>query len=355
MRAAVVERPGAISVRDWQDPESPSGDEVMIRIRTAGVCHSDVGVVSGHMKQSGGMVVPGHENMGVVEAVGDRCGDLQPGQRVIINPLLTCGRCPRCLAGEETACEPWFAGTGGCGSLGRARDGGFAEYVVVPARNVIPLPSEVSDSEGAILTDAGAATYHAVRRAAPRPSEIGVVFGLGGLGQCCLRYLKLIRGVHIIAVDTQPGKLELARTSGADAVVNAASDDVPEAVRDLTGGYGADFAMEHSGVPAAVETALVSLRLHGRLVMTGCAAESFSVPMSRFSLGEFSVAGAHAATLGELHEILALVARRVVVFDDLVTHRFPLSRLPDALDILGGTAEAPDGPAIRIVIDQMDV
>lgn len=354
MRAAVVEGPGVLTIREWPDPADPTAGDVVIRTRVAGVCHSDVGVVSGHMNQSGAQLVPGHENMGVIEAVGSDVADVQVGQRVIVNPLLTCGRCPRCLAGEETACERWYAADGGCGSVGRARDGGFAEYLVVPSRNVISLPDSVSDAEGAIVTDAAAVTYHAVRRAAPRPAETGLVFGLGGLGQCCLRYLRLIHGLRIIGVDADPAKLEMARLAGADAVIDATTEDVPAVVRDLTGGRGADFAMEHTGVPDAVETALASLRMHGRVVMTGCSPDTFSVPMSPMSLCELSITGAHGASRGELQEILELVTRGAVSFEDLITHRFSLSRLPEALDILDGRIAAPDRTAVRIVIDQMD-
>lgn len=354
MRAAVVQGDGDLVVRDWDHPGEPGPDEVLVALRASGVCHTDVGVVEGYLRQGPPPVIPGHEPMGVVAAVGALVGGVSVGQRVAVDPLVVCGRCPRCLAGEPHICERWRAGTDGCGSIGRARPGGFAEYLLAPERNIVPLPDGVSDAEGAILVDACATSYHAVRRAAPHPGETALVLGLGGLGQASLRFLRLTTGLRIIAADSLEHKLELAEASGADILVHVGRDDVSEVARQVTGGRGVDLVLEHTGNPNAAASGVSALRLGGRLVVAGCSAQSFSVPMVRCCLDEISILGSHGFTHGEILEVAALIDSGTVHFDDLVSHRLPLSELPYALRMLSDPEVAAKERPVRIVIDRYD-
>lgn len=350
MQAAVVDSPGCLKIRDWPDPRLVNEDDVIISVRCAGICHSDVGVVEGHLNQNGRPLVPGHEIMGIVVQIGSGVRSVECGDRVVVNPLLTCGRCPRCRSGEETACESWFAGVGGCGSLGRVRDGGFAERIRVPERNVLCLPDTVTSTTGALLTDAGAVTLHAIRRLRPQAGETIVLVGMGGLGHCSLRYLALVGGLTVIAVDRDPRKAEAAVSAGADHGL-VADRYTPDKVRAITGGRGADHAIDHSGSSSGVETAFACVRLRGTVVVTSCGTQRFSIPLSRFSLGEYSIVGAHGATHDELETAIRLAAQGDVGLDDVVTHRLALSDLPHALDLLAGKAEVAGPPPIRMVVD----
>jgi alcohol dehydrogenase, propanol-preferring len=354
MRAAVAEGDGVLSIREWEHPGEPGLGEVLVSLRASGVCHTDVGVVEGYLRQGPPPVVPGHEPMGVVAALGDGVEGLAVGQRVAVDPLVVCGRCPRCLAGQGHICERWRAGIEGCGSIGRARPGGFAEYLLAPARNIVALPDGVSDAEGAILVDACATSYHAVRRGAPRPGETALVLGLGGLGQASLRFLRLTTGLRIIAADNLEHKLELASTSGADVLVDATRDDVAEVARRATGGRGVDLVVEHTGNPMAAAAGIGALRLGGRIVVAGCSAQSFAVPMVRCCLDEISVLGSHGFTHGEILEVAALIDSGVVRFGDLVSHHLALSELPYALQMLSDPEVAAKERPVRIVIDRYD-
>lgn len=354
MKAALAEGTGVLTVREITDPGDPGPLDVLVRMRACGVCHSDVGVVEGYLMQVPPPLTPGHEPMGVVEAIGDLVEGLSHGQRVAVDPLVVCGRCDRCLAGQPHICERWRAGIEGFGSVGRGRPGGFAEFLLVPAANLVPLPDGVSDAEGAILVDACATSYHAVRRAAPRPGETALLMGLGGLGQASLRFLRLVQGLRIIVADTQDHKLRLAEAAGADLLINVSRDDVAETIRRETGGKGVDLVVEHTGDPTAVTTGVQAVRMGGRVVIAGCSPESFSVPMTRACLDEVSLLGSHGFTHGEIVEVARLIDAGVVSFADLVTHRLALSALPGALEMLTSPDLADKEQPIRLVVDQFD-
>ena len=354
MRAAVAEGEGKLVVREFDGPGEPGPGEIRVAVRAAGVCHTDVGVVEGYLMQGPPPVIPGHEPMGVVDALGEGVAGVRVGQRVAVDPLVVCGTCTRCLAGQPHICERWRAGVDGYGSLGRARPGGFAEYLLAPARNAVPLPDSMTDAEGAILVDACATSYHAVRRAGVRPGETVLLLGLGGLGQASLRFLRLVSGLRIIAVDTVEHKLELAGQAGADVLVHAGEEDVGAVARRETAGAGVDAVVEHTGNPAAAESGLAALRMGGRMVVAGCSSGAFSVPMVRCCLDEINVLGSHGFTHGEILEIVGLIDAGVVRFDDLVSHRLALSELPYALEMLSNADVAAREKPVRIVIDRLE-
>jgi len=350
VRAAVAIGPGQVELRDVPEPVISTPTDVLIRMVVAGVCHSDVDVVNGSLNQSGWPLIPGHEPMGVVSEVGVAVRTVQPGDRVVVNPLLTCGTCPRCLTGEATACERWFAAVDGYGTVGRVRAGAFAELLVVPESNVIPLPSEVPDEVGALLTDAGAVSFHALRRARPRAGDTVAVIGLGGLGRCAVSYLATMPAVRVVAIDRDPEKVNWALMRGAAHGV-VADARAPETVRDLTHGHGVDIAIEHSGSAAGATLGFDVLRLRGTLVTTTAGPVNLELPIARLSLGEYTILGAHAALRPDIENALGLVARGVVNLDGIVTHRLNLSQLPEALDALTGDVDLPVGPIGRITIN----
>ncbi|MGH3657516.1 MAG: zinc-binding dehydrogenase, partial [Micromonosporaceae bacterium] len=220
----------------------------------------------------------------------------------------------------------------------------------VPERNVLLLPDSVSDATGALLTDAGAVSFHTIRRLRPQPGDSIVVVGVGGLGHCTLRYLSLIKGLTVIAVDRDPERLAAATAAGAHYTVVANGADTGERVREITAGRGADYAIDHSASASGVETAFDCVRLRGTVAVTSCDAGTFALPLSRFSLGEYTVVGSHAASRGELETALDLAARGHVRFDDMVTHRLRLSDLPHALDLLAGRTRPTGSPPIRMLI-----
>src|SRR3954447_26393544 len=179
-------------------------EDILVRVRAAGICHSDV-----HYRAGKSPVYPlpmtlGHEVAGIVEQVGADVTRARVGDRVALHYNVTCGDCYRCSTGDEQFCEH------GAAMLGHHRDGGYAEYIVVPARNAVPLPEEIPFEQGATLMCASATAYHVLRKSRLRAGETVAVFGAGGLGQSAVQLARAFGALDVFAVDINESKLHLA-------------------------------------------------------------------------------------------------------------------------------------------------
>jgi alcohol dehydrogenase, propanol-preferring len=246
--------------------------------------------------------VPGHEGVGIVEALGAGVSQRAVGDRVAL-PWLghACGHCDHCVSGWETLCEEQQ-------NTGYSIDGSFAEYAVADASYVVPVPEGVSPHDAAPLTCAGVTTYKAIKVAHIRPSERVAIFGIGGLGHLAVQYARLVGGT-VIAVDIEPDKLDLARELGADHVINAAQTDPVAAIEALG---GADVAVVLAVIPAVFEQAFAALRRGGRLVCVGLPPETdgpMSLPIFPTVLKGISVIGSIVGTRQDLAEVFDLHAR----------------------------------------------
>lgn len=244
--------------------------------------------------------IPGHEGVGVVEAVGAGVTGDWLGKRVAIPWLAAaCGRCRYCLTGWETLCERQL-------NSGYSVDGGYAEYAAAFERGVVEVPDGVPSLDAAPLTCAGVTTYKAIKVAHVQPTERVAVFGIGGLGHLAVQYARIVGGL-VTAVDIEPAKLELARQLGADHVVNARTADP---VAELQAVGGADVAVVLAATAKPFEQALASLARGGRLVCVGLPAGGATVPVPIFDtvLGGRSVIGSIVGTRQDLAEVFALHA-----------------------------------------------
>jgi len=300
MKAAVVTELGSpLVVKDVPLP-IPKAGEVLVRIETSGLCHTDVHAAHGDWPvKPTPPFVPGHEGIGYIEQLGAGVTERQVGQRVALAWLgYACGECRYCIGGWETLCESQR-------NTGYSVDGAFAEYVVAPAGFAVPVPDAVSSTDAAPLTCAGVTTYKAVKVAGVRPAETVAVFGFGGLGHLALQYAR-IAGAFTIAVDVKPAKLELARELGADHVVNAVDEDPAEAIQRLG---GADVAIALAATPESFEQAFRSLRRGGRLVCVALPAHgSLELPIFDTVLKGISVIGSIVGTRNDLADVFALHA-----------------------------------------------
>jgi propanol-preferring alcohol dehydrogenase len=295
-------------------PEPTAGPgQVVVRIGGAGVCHSDLHLM--HDFDAGALpwgppFTLGHENAGWVHQLGEGVSGLHVGQPVAVYGPWGCGVCERCRLGIETYCEDLAHAPvpGGGGGLGA--DGGMTELMLVPhARQLVPLPDGLDPVAAAPLTDAGLTPYHAVRRSWPKldPRATAVVIGVGGLGHLAVQILRATTGARIVAVDQRPEALALATAVGADEVL-ASGPDTAEAVRDLTGGRGADVVLDFVGVEATLAMATAAARHLGDVTVVGIGGGVF--PFSFFSLPyEVSLQTTYWGTRPELAEVLALGAR----------------------------------------------
>lgn len=332
MKAAVVTGfTEPLQIQDRPVPE-PGPGQVLVRIETTGLCHTDIHAAHGDWPvKPTPPFVPGHEGVGIVEALGAGVTHRAVGDRVAL-PWLghACGHCDHCVAGWETLCEEQQ-------NTGYSIDGGFAEYAVADATYVVAVPDGVSPHDAAPLTCAGVTTYKAVKVAHVRPTERVAVFGIGGLGHLALQYAKLV-GATVIAVDVDDDKLEMARELGADHVVNAGKVDPVPAIEALG---GADVAIVLAVIPSVFETAFAVLRRGGRLVCVGLPPETegpMALPIFPTVLKGISVIGSIVGTRQDLAEVFELHARGRT---RVIAETRKLDEVNDAIeDVLEGRATA---------------
>jgi 2-desacetyl-2-hydroxyethyl bacteriochlorophyllide A dehydrogenase len=323
VRAIVIEKPNDVALRDVETP-SPGPGEVRIRSARAGVCRTDLDILAGTLDARWVTfpVIPGHEWSGVVDSVGERVTGLEPGQRVVCEGNIPCLACRRCRAGDTHLCETYDA-------VGFTRGGGYGEYVVVPAQVVHPIPDHVS-FDAAVLVEPAAVVLKALERVRIEPGETVGVIGIGTLGAIAIRLVQLHGPAAVIAYGVREEELELARTLGADAVVNASHGD-PEADMGTL-----DVVVETAGAVAATELATRIAREGGRVVLLGIAGHGheLTIPADRLALRDLSVFGSVGYTSAAWARTVALVSERLVDLEPIVTHRFPLERFADAFALM---------------------
>src|SRR5256714_1482829 len=229
-----------------QGIEVPAGgtNDLLIRVRAAGVCHSDAHYRAGVSPVARLPLTLGHEVAGVVEQTGEHVENFKPGDRVCVHYLVTCGSCAFCRQGNEQFCAT-------AEMIGKHRDGGYAEFIVVPERSVFRLPDEIPFEQGAVLMCSSATSLHALNKARLRFGETVAIFGVGGLGISALQLARHFGAAEVFAVEINPHKLELAERFGA-IPVNASVGNPVAKIRELTDGRGVDVALELVGLPVTM-------------------------------------------------------------------------------------------------------
>ncbi len=331
--------------------EPPRRGEVLVRVAAAGVCHSDVHLADGVLGDGRWPLVLGHEGAGVVQAVGAEVAGVSAGDHVTFCMVPSCGVCGPCLAGRPTLCEPAgrsaMAGTLMDGSS-RLRDADgaalqhgfmvacFAEYAVVQAGSVVPLPRSLPLWQAALLGCGVVTGIGAVNRAGVRTGGSVCVIGCGGVGLQVIAGARLAGAAPIVAVDRDEDKLERALRRGATHVVDAASDAVGE-VLALSGG-GVEYAFEVVGAPATIRQAWEMLRPGGTAVVVGVAPRGAEVSLPAIDfLGEKTITGSYygsAEPRQAIGQIAGLVVQRRFDLDGVVSHLITLDGVQDALERL---------------------
>lgn len=304
-------------------------DGVLVRIKAAGICHSDA-----HYRAGVSPVGPlpktlGHEIAGVVEAVGPGVTRVRPGDRVCLHYLVTCGQCHHCNRGQEQFCVHGQM-------LGKHRDGGYAEFIAVPERGVVALPDEIPFEHAAIMMCSSATSFHALRKGRLQGGETVAVFGAGGLGMSAIQLARGLGALAVYAVDINPDKLALAARFGAFPVNAAQTDPVAE-IRRLTGGRGVDVSLELIGLPLTMRQAVQALGIQGRAVLAGIADRPFEVDSYRELLGnEGEIIGCSDHLLQEFPLLIEFARRKVLDLSHVVTRTVPLAAEPvnETLDAL---------------------
>jgi len=322
MKAAVLTGPRAFRFETVRDPTVGTG-EALVRVGAAGICGTDYRIWTGerHVRYP---LIPGHEFIGDVVAVGPGVTRVAPGDRVAVEPNWGCGTCDLCREGSGNLCLARTA-------VGIDRDGGFAELAVLPEGACWPAPAGIA-SDVLLFAEPLAVVTRAVGRAAPRPGETAAVVGAGTLGLLALQLLRA-RGCRVLVVGRTDRRLGLARDLGADATVVGAGESVADAARHLAGRDGVDLVVETAGTAEAVELSVGQVgfvRPGGRVVLTGLPHGPSRVEFFWVVRREIDVRGS-MIYCEEFGEAVALLAAGQIRVEALLTHRFPLAAIDAAL------------------------
>ncbi len=319
MKALVLTEYNRLEYIEAPDPVV-GRDEVLVQVKACGICGSDVHGVDGSTGRRFPPLIMGHEAAGVIAAVGADVTGWKRGQRVTFDSTLYCGHCHFCNQGLINLCDSRQVLGVACDEF--RRDGAFAEYVAVPARVLYELPNDLP-FEQATMVEPTSVAVHGVSRLPIRLGDTAVVIGAGVIGLLALQALGAAGCAKVIAIDIDEGRLRLARELGAEeTVVSDAS--AAERVQALTGGRGADVALEAIGVPSTVRLAVECVRKGGSVAQVGNVAPAAEVPLQALVSRQITVYGS-AASCGEYPACLDLMRRGTVRVEPLISACAPLS------------------------------
>jgi threonine dehydrogenase-like Zn-dependent dehydrogenase len=333
MRAAVFEGDGKVSVLERPQPAAERPDDVVIRIAANGLCGSDLRAFTTppQMAYDTGVIV-GHEFSGTVAEVGSEVRSVSEGDRVVAIPNINCQVCWYCRSGHTNLCENFV-------HIGSMRDGGAAEYCVVPERMVLEIPASVDD-DLATLAEPLACVLNGTRTAAAQPGDTVLILGGGPIG---LLYLLLMKaaGAHVIVSEPAPQRARAATEFGADVVIDPAEAPLAEAIAELTP-RGVDIAVDSVGM--LLSDAVASVRKGGRVLVFGLNDRARAeLGEADLSYRELSIEGVYIAK-GTFPLALTLLHRNELGFERLITHRIELDRFWDAVEL------ARSGEAIKAIV-----
>ena len=303
----------------------PGPGEVLVKVTAAGICHTELHFLSGLLNLGINPVTLGHEVVGKVEKVGVGVTHPRVGERVIVYYYVGCGRCGHCLVGDENLCDALVA------EYGFVTDGGFAEFVRVPARNAIPLPDGLSDEAAAPIGCGVTTAVHASALARLGMGDVVLVYGVGAVSYGLIQ-LAALAGAEVIAVSRTTAKLAKAKQLGAAHTIGATEGKVAERVRELTHGHGADVVFELVATKESMAACTQAIAKRGRLVFIGYSEDSYTVHPIQLVITEASVMGSVGNTLAELVRAVDLVASGKV--RTVVDRVLPLADFQQGLDAL---------------------
>lgn len=341
MRAALFVAPRQpVELTRVPVPE-PGPLDVLVRVEACGICLSDVHLIDGSIPPVRQPVIPGHEAAGVIERVGDLVTGWHEGQRVSLAGGKSCGRCERCVRGDPDACLDFEI-------MGFHYDGAWAEYVVVPFDAVAAVPDEVRTEHAAILADAVATPYAALKeRAALRAGESVGLWGIGGLGTHAVQIARLLGAAPVIAIDPLEAARRRALAAGADIALDPTTDDVRDEIALVTEARGLDVAVDLVGANAVMKEAVSCLGRRGRLVMVGLSTEPLHLgPGILLGVQSQSILGHLGYHRRHLEELLGLVASRRLDLSESISEVIPLEEVEKGVHRLAEKI----GDPVRILV-----
>ena len=341
MKAARIVKPKeSLQIQDLDIPKA-KGSQVIVKVHSSGVCHSDIHLWEGGYQGLDGQflkasdrgvsypLTPGHEIAGTVESLGEEAAKeaIDKNEKVIVYPWIGEGLCPACRVGQENLCDKPR-------SLGVYTDGGYAEYVLVPSyKYLVKIGDKLDIDRAATLTCSALTAYGAVKNANLKPGDNLVIVGAGGgLGLMAVQLAKAVTGARIIAMDLDLGKLKVAKENGADDTVSPKEGDPVKRVMEMTDKLGADVVIDFVNASKTVETDLQILRRRARVVLVGLFGGELRLSLVTMPTRAYKLIGSYTGSLSDLIELVSLAKRGVI--KPVVSNRFKLDQATEALQML---------------------
>jgi alcohol dehydrogenase, propanol-preferring len=338
MRSARIVKPNeALEVQELETPKA-KGSQVLIKVQSSGVCHSDIHLWEGGYEGIEGQflkttdrgvkypLTPGHEIAGIVDNLGEEAQGFTKNEKVLVYPWIGEGLCPACRSGEENLCDKPR-------SLGVYMEGGYAEYVLVPSyKYLLKMDDEMDTNASATLSCSALTAYGAVKNTTLKPNDNVVIVGAGGLGLMAIQLAKAVTGSKIIAMDLDDEKLRAAKKNGADNTINSKKEDPVKAVMELTDKIGADAVIDFVNASKTVETDMQFLRRRAKLVLVGLFGGELKLNLVSMPTRAYRLIGSYTGTLNDMIELVSLARRGVI--KPLVSNRFKLNQATEALKML---------------------
>ena len=318
-----------VEIMDIKKP-TPGSGEVILKMKSSGICGSDLKNLRASKSEKdaeGELVVPGHEPVGVVAEIGLNVKGLKVGDRIMMHHYTGCLRCNMCRIGYTQMCSK------GTTVYGTGAGGGHQDYMLVPAYTCIKMPDELGFVEAAACSCGTGTAFHAVKRVSPTGLDTVVIFGQGPVGLSATMFAAQM-GARVIAIDVVESRLELAKTLGAETVINSTGVNIEEVVREFTDGEGADISLEVTGIPEVRIQALNSVRSWGKVCFIGEGPMDIPIDISDSIIHrQLSVMGSWTFSQSGLSEVARFVVERNSPMDKLITHTFDIERGQEAYDL----------------------
>jgi 2-desacetyl-2-hydroxyethyl bacteriochlorophyllide A dehydrogenase len=324
MKAAVCEEARKVTIKEVKMP-GPGPDEALIKVKSAGICGSDVRAYQGKHPAVIYPVTLGHEFSGEIAALGEDVEGFEIGDGVIVEPLFPCGECPSCLAGDYNLCAELIM-------TGYQIPGAFAEYTVARSAFLYPKGESLTFDEAA-LVEPLAVAVHAVKRAGIGIGDVVAVLGAGGIGLLAMQVAKKA-GATVVITDTSTEKLHLAADMGADYVLNADSVDLYGLLMAMTRDRGADVVLECAGTAKTLIQAIELVRKGGTVAVVGWTGNELDqIPMTEITMNEINLLGS-TIYCRDFPTAIELAVSRDIILNGIISHEFRLSEVGEALEKL---------------------
>ena len=337
MKAArIVRVKEPLEIQTLETPK-PRGSQVLIKVQSAGVCHSDIHLWEGGYDGPAGSfmkttdrgvkypLTPGHEVAGVIESMGEEVEGFTKNEKVLVFPWIGEGLCPACRIGEENLCDKPR-------SIGVYHDGGYAEYLLVPSYKYLIKLGDMNTDTSATLSCAALTAYGAVKNTHLRPADNVVIVGAGGLGLMAIQLAKAVTGARIISMDIDDEKLKVAKQNGADFTINSRNQDVTKSIMELTDNLGVDAIIDFVNASKTVETDMQILRRRARIVLVGLFGGALQLNLVIMPTRAYKIIGSYTGSLTDMIELVSLAKRGII--KPVVSNKFNLDQATEALTML---------------------